>query len=189
MAHSSSGDPSQALAKLGILAGPRIGEEIVVPSPVVRVGSGSQSEVVIADDSVSSTHARLEYVDGSWRITDLESTNGTFVEGVRLAPHVPTPLSYGHSVRFGGVKTQFREVETADPEAARASYVPPAQTPRLAERAGGFRLPVWLFALILLVLGIIVFFVVGGADRFLALGAAVELPVLAAHPGTAPGGP
>lgn len=189
MANSSSGDSSRALAKLGILAGPRIGEEIAIPSPVVHVGSGSQNEVVIADDSVSNAHAQLEYVDGSWRITDLDSTNGTFVEGVRLAPHVPTPLSYGHSVRFGGVRMQFREEAAADPEAARASYVPPAETPRLAERAGGFRLPVWLFALILLVLGIIVFFVIGGADRFLTLQAAPEAPVLAALPGLSPGGP
>lgn len=189
MANSSSGDPSRALAKLGILAGPRIGEEIAIPSPVVHIGSGSQNDVVIPDDSVSKAHAQLEFVDGSWRITDLESTNGTFVEGVRLAPHVPTPLFYGHSVRFGGVRMQFREENAADPEAARASYVPPAETPRLAERAGGFRLPVWLFALILLVLGIIVFFVVGGADRFLALEAAPGTPVLAAHFGLAPGGP
>lgn len=166
MANTPSADPGRALAKLGILAGPRIGEELPVPGPVVNVGKGSQNEIAITDDSVSTVHARLEFETGHWRITDLESTNGTFVEGIRLAPHVPTPLSYGHTVRFGGVRMQFREVAAADPEAARAAYAPPPATPRVAERTGGFRLPVWLFALIVLVLAIIIFFAVGGDALF-----------------------
>ena len=70
-------------------------------------------DVVVDDDSVSAQHARLEYDMGGWRITDLQSTNGTAVEGVRLAPGVPTPLPYGVTVRLGGVQLQFREVEHA----------------------------------------------------------------------------
>lgn len=189
MANTSGREPARALAKLGQLAGPRIGEELPVPSPVVSIGKGSQNDVVIEDDSVSSVHARLEYEGGHWRITDLDSTNGTFVEGVRLAAGVPTPLFYGHSVRFGGVRMQFREVHDADLEAARESYAPPPPAPKVAERKGGFRLPVWLFALILLVLGIVVFFVVGGTGLFRADAPAPAAAPPAAEPGAGPGGP
>ncbi|MFL5541762.1 MAG: FHA domain-containing protein, partial [Longimicrobiaceae bacterium] len=98
------------LATFGIAAGPRYGEQIPVPAPVVTVGRGAGCQVVIDDDSVSAQHARLEYDLGGWRITDLGSTNGTAVEGVKLAPDVPTPLPYGATVRFGGVKLHFRDV-------------------------------------------------------------------------------
>lgn len=158
------GEPTGSLAIFGIHAGPRIGEQIAVLSPVVTIGQGSQNDVVLPDDSVSTVHARLEYEMG-WRITDLDSTNGTYVENVRLAPQVPTPLAYGSLVRFGGIVLHFREADRADPEAARASYSPPSDPAPLAARGGsGFRLPVWAFLLILLVLGAVLFFVLGSPD-------------------------
>lgn len=61
---------------------------------------------------------------------------------------------------------QFREVERADPEAARASYTPPPAETRVAQRATGFRLPVWVFLLILLILGLVIFFAAGGTELF-----------------------
>lgn len=152
-------EPTTALASFGIHAGPRTGEQIPIRSPVVTIGTGGQSDVVLADDSVSKIHARLEYEMGGWRLTDLGSTNGTYVEGVRLAPNVPTPLAYGSSVRLGGMALQFHPVESADPDAARAGFTPPSAPTPLAERRGGFRLPVWVFLLILIVLAVLLLFV------------------------------
>ncbi len=189
MANTPGSDPARALAKLGILAGPRIGEEISVQHPIAHIGKGSQNDLVLPDDSVSTTHARLEYADGHWRLTDLDSTNGTFVEGVRLAPSVPTPLSYGHSVRFGGVRMQFREVHDANLEAARASYAPPEPTPRLAERKQGFRLPVWLFVLIVLVLALAAFLAFGGLELFQGTGPATPAVPAGMLPSVGAGGP
>jgi hypothetical protein len=143
------------LASLVLTAGPRYGEELPVPSPVVTIGRAAGSDVVIDDDSVSAEHARLEFDLGAWRITDLGSTNGTAVEGVKLAPNVPTPLPYGTTVRFGGVRLQFREVDAADPGAARAAYVAPAAPVTLAEERRRLRLPVWLVLLALLVLAVL----------------------------------
>jgi pSer/pThr/pTyr-binding forkhead associated (FHA) protein len=144
-----TGDRSGALAALGVQVGPQAGEEVPIHLPVVTIGKGKQSDIVLPDDSISSTHARLEYDQGAWRITDLNSTNGTYVESVRLAPQVPTPLPFGASVRLGGVKLHFRAVETADPEAARAAYTPPPRETTIRERKDGFRLPVWLLLLLL----------------------------------------
>jgi len=155
--------PSQpALAAFALLAGPRRGEELSVRAPVVSIGQGPQNDLVIDDDSVSRTHARLEYILEGWRLTDLESTNGTTVEGVRLAAGVPTPLAYGSSVRFGGVRMVFREVEAADPEAARASYTAPE--PAGAVRKRHFRLPLWLFLLLLVLLAVLILFATGVLD-------------------------
>lgn len=150
------GDRTGALATFGIRAGPLAGQEVPIRTPVVRIGRGAGSDVVITDDSVSAQHALLEFDEGAWRLTDQDSTNGTYVEGVRLAPQVPTPLPYGASVRFGGVSLHFRPVEEADPAQARAEYVPPAPPPSVRERKG-FRFPVWALVLILLLLALGVF--------------------------------
>lgn len=181
-------DDSKALAALALQAGPRAGEELPVLAPVVTLGQGPQNGVVLADDSVSKTHARLAYEAGEWRITDLNSTNGTYVDGVRLAPEVPTPLPYGATVRLGGMALHFRAMEAADPEAARASYTPPPAATPLAQRSGGFRLPVWAFLLILILLGALLFFLIGdstGTAPASAAGLATP-PVGAAAPPGAP---
>jgi hypothetical protein len=148
------------LATFGIAAGPRYGEQIPVPAPVVTVGRAAGCEVVIDDDSVSARHARLEYDLGAWRITDLASTNGTAIEGVRLAPDVPTPLPYGATVRFGGVKLQFRELADVDVEAARAGWAEPEKAVTLKEERRGFRFPLWLAALVVILLALLAYAIV-----------------------------
>jgi pSer/pThr/pTyr-binding forkhead associated (FHA) protein len=148
------------LATFGVAAGPRYGEQIPVPAPVVTVGRAAGCEVVIDDDSVSAKHARLEYDLGAWRITDLGSTNGTAIEGVKLAPDVPTPLPYGSSVRFGGVKLQFREVAEVDLEAARAGWTEPEKEATLKEERRGFRFPLWLALLVVLLLALLAYAIV-----------------------------
>lgn len=144
-----------------VAAGPRFGEQLQVPAPVVHVGRGAQNEVVVDDDSVSAVHARLEYDIGGWRLTDLDSTNGTSVEGVRLTAQVPTLLHYGSTVRFGGVRLQFREVDRVDLDAARAEYVPPKAPTKLREERRGTRFPLWaavlLLLLVLIAVGVFLF--------------------------------
>lgn len=167
MPDSSDITPSNALALFGVLAGPRRGEEIPVAAPVVSIGQGAQNDLVLDDDSVSRSHARLEFRMGSWLLTDLESTNGTAIEGVRLAPGVPTPLAYASTVRFGGVQLQFREVEDADPEAARAGFREPKEEADAVPRH--FRLPLWILLLLLILAALAVFLLEGSASASLAL--------------------
>lgn len=154
MSITPTGDRSGALAALGIQAGSQAGEEVPIRLPVVNIGRGRQNDVVLDDDSVSSTHARLEYADAQWRITDLGSANGTYVEGVRLAAQVPTPLPYGSAVRLGGARLHFRGVEGADPDAARVAYTPPTREATIRERRAGLRIPIWLVALLVVLLAV-----------------------------------
>ncbi|HEU0052023.1 MAG TPA: FHA domain-containing protein [Longimicrobium sp.] len=161
MAHAHPVRPG-ALASFGISAGPRYGEQIPVPAPVVTIGKAAECDLVLDDDSVSARHARLEFDVGGWRLTDLASTNGTAVEGVKLAPNVPTPIPYGATVRFGGVKLHFLEAVDADPAQARQAYEPPAPKTTLKEERSGFRFPVWLLVLVLVVLAVVAWLVFAG---------------------------
>lgn len=56
---------------------------------------------------VSRRHATLRFNNGAWTLTDLNSTNGTYVDGNRIAPNLPTPLREGARLRFGGVDATF----------------------------------------------------------------------------------
>jgi hypothetical protein len=135
--------------------GPDDGQRMPVYTPVVRIGQGPQNDLVLDDDTVSTKHARLEFDAGSWVLTDLGSKNGTFVEGVRLAPEVPTPLPTDAVVAFGMVQLTFQPERHADPESARAEYAPPPPKVSLAERSTA-GIPVWLVVLVVLVVLILI---------------------------------
>lgn len=140
MTISPTGDLSGALAALGVQAGPQVGEEVPIRARTVRIGRGPSNDILLDDDSVSGSHARLDWDVNSkaWRVTDLGSTNGTYVETVRIAPGVPTPLPFGAGIRFGGVRMYFRDVDDAvAPEAAPAvvGTAPSAPPARASEPA------------------------------------------------------
>ena len=59
------------------------------------------------DRGVSRNHARLQMKDNSLYITDLGSTNGTFVAGERLNPNQPTLLHKGDEVLLGRLQVQI----------------------------------------------------------------------------------
>jgi pSer/pThr/pTyr-binding forkhead associated (FHA) protein len=75
------------------------------------------------DDELSRYHARVSLgTDGLCAVEDLGSTNGTFVNGLRLS--VPTALKVGDTIELGGSTLVVRELPS--PEAAEPSgQVPP----------------------------------------------------------------
>src|SRR5579871_4056083 len=58
----------------------------------VRIGRRPDLELPLPYPALSGLHARLVRLDGRWQIEDLGSTNGTRVDGERLAPHQPRPI-------------------------------------------------------------------------------------------------
>ena len=70
-------------------------------SSSVTVGRAEDNDLVLADPEVSRHHARLEPDGQSWRAVDLGSTNGTWVNGVRLNA---APIAVGDEVAFGDVR-------------------------------------------------------------------------------------
>ena len=71
-------------------------------APVIRIGRGTENEVVVDESAVSRVHARIEGEAGAWRIVDLGSTNGTTVERVELRPWQPHVLTHGAVIDLGG---------------------------------------------------------------------------------------
>jgi pSer/pThr/pTyr-binding forkhead associated (FHA) protein len=99
-------------------------------APVIRIGRGSENELVIDDSAISRAHARIEEEAGVWRIVDLGSTNGTGVDLVALRPWQPHPLTHGAVIDLAGaldVTFLLSESERVGGEAA--------TTRRVAERA------------------------------------------------------
>ena len=62
-----------------------------------------QADIVLSVATVSGTHARLEKKEGSLLVTDLESTNGTYINERRLTPGFPTPIDPGSLLIFGDI--------------------------------------------------------------------------------------
>lgn len=56
------------------------GEERLTPVGPVTLGRGEEADVRVSDPKVSRLHCRLEVVNGALRVTDLGSSNGTWVE-------------------------------------------------------------------------------------------------------------
>lgn len=52
---------------------------------------------------MSGEHARLQMKEGSLVVTDLNSTNGTFIDDKRLSPGVPAMIQPGRYLTFGTV--------------------------------------------------------------------------------------
>lgn len=77
----------------------------------VSIGRTSDNDVVIPDESLSRRHATVAatgHGEGSpWQICDIGSTNGTFVDDVRLVRDTPVTLMTGSRVRLGGVEVTF----------------------------------------------------------------------------------
>lgn len=63
---------------------------------------------IIEDDSVSRIHAKIEKEDHKYYAKDLNSTNGTYVNHVKLIPEEPLQLNTGDEVRFGKVVYYFQ---------------------------------------------------------------------------------
>jgi S1-C subfamily serine protease len=68
----------------------------------------SLSDLVLEDNTVSRRHARVVELNGGVGIVDLNSSNGTAINGQLLAPYKdPVPLSTGAKIEFGDVKLTF----------------------------------------------------------------------------------
>jgi hypothetical protein len=84
------------------------GTEHTVNSAPVTIGRSSQNDVALAEDEFASArHARIEpRRDGVW-VEDIGSTNGTYLNGIRLAR--ARKLAAGDVVRVGETELRYEE--------------------------------------------------------------------------------
>jgi len=102
--------PSGAVfAAFLVRSGGLMGQRLPVKTPVVNLGRADYNDIVLPDPSISTSHAKLQRREGVWVLVDLESTNGTFVEGERVQGEAP--LGPGAMVRLGDVQLLFEPVD------------------------------------------------------------------------------
>jgi pSer/pThr/pTyr-binding forkhead associated (FHA) protein len=73
----------------------------------ITFGRSGAATVTLNDPYVSDQHARVEHRGGDWVITDLQSTNGTFVNQVKITS--PTPITAGDQLGIGRTVVEVRK--------------------------------------------------------------------------------
>ena len=68
------------------------------------IGQDDGCDVPIEDDSVSREHCKLLWIEDDWFVTDLNSMNGTYVNGHRIDR---APLRNGDLIKVGGAIFRF----------------------------------------------------------------------------------
>jgi hypothetical protein len=100
-------------------SGPTPGASFILEGDQLTVGRDATNEIVINDAEISRRHARLTFQGGKYVLEDLGSTNGTFVNGQRLAG--PRVLKAGEVVQFGEQIMLVFEVTSMDAGATMVS--------------------------------------------------------------------
>jgi len=92
--------------KLVITSGPKSGTEIALSAEPLTIGRSTDSSVVIRDDYTSTHHARLMMWNNEWVVQDLDSTNGTYLDGKRVTQ--PTPVPLNTPIKIGATSFELR---------------------------------------------------------------------------------
>lgn len=90
----------------------------------LTIGRSSVCDVAIDEPSMSSEHARLVHSEGAWRVINLLSTNGVFVNDEKVFSH---RLADGDEIRLGRTRLRFHD---------------PSQS--AGPRGGKLRWPAWI---------------------------------------------
>ena len=69
--------------------------------PVMRIGRAADNDIVVSSKLVSNHHLQVESRGGKVLVTDLNSTNGTILNGIRIPPSQGVPLHLGDVMRVG----------------------------------------------------------------------------------------
>ncbi len=129
----------QAAATLTVRRGPGVGRSFTINAPAVIIGRHGQCDFQVNDRWVSRRHARITWGGAGYLVEDLDTVNGTFINGERISR--PRVLKSGDIVQLGSeveldfhVRAPALPVQRPDlPEAAPSPQPepvpPPAATP------------------------------------------------------------
>jgi pSer/pThr/pTyr-binding forkhead associated (FHA) protein len=81
---------------------------IPLDSTLMTIGRGLNNDIILEDSRVSRNHAQLRYRSRRFWLTDLGSTNGTFING---EPVTERALRDGDVVSLGGLELTFRQTD------------------------------------------------------------------------------
>ena len=101
-----------------IIAPPRQKNAITVRLPIL-VGRGEEAKFRIQQDSVSRRHCEFFEESGSVFVRDVGSTNGTLLDGERIAAGAACPVGTGARVQVGGLVFRVEFGPATTPEGRR----------------------------------------------------------------------
>ncbi len=114
---SEHADGGRSQARLVLLTShqnsQQAGQSFRLSADRVTVGRSSVCDLCIEEPSMSSEHARLVFSDNTWRVINLLSTNGVYVNDQKVFSH---RLNDGDEIRLGRARLRFR-----DPTSGQAS--------------------------------------------------------------------
>jgi len=97
---------SRRTAQLLVTNGPGQGDAVPLTGEII-VGRAPDATLDIVDDFASGHHARFYSDNESWIVADLQSTNGTVINGLRIGR--PTRVGNGDMVRIGRTLLRVEE--------------------------------------------------------------------------------
>ena len=96
---------------LTMKSGPEAGEQFFFEQKNIAVGrTAAENDLILNDPSVSNKHARINYREGQFFLQDLDSTNGTFLKGVRLEKEEKVMLNQGDEFKIGRLDIIFSRI-------------------------------------------------------------------------------
>jgi len=94
-----------------VVEGPAKGTEVVVDQREMVIGRNAGADISLPDDSLSGVHAAIELGLAGFRIRDLGSTNGTFVNGSQIQA---TDLKDGDRITLGEHTLAYQQQARGD---------------------------------------------------------------------------
>lgn len=86
-------------AAMTAIAGAASGKVFFLDRPDSVIGRADDAQIKLLDEGISRTHARIQRTGDEYAVIDLQSTNGTFVNGARIS--APTLLHEGDCINLG----------------------------------------------------------------------------------------
>ena len=90
--------------RIEVVTGTDVGLVRDIEAPVIRIGARSGNDVQLSDAKVSGLHCEIRLDDRGYRLRDLDSTNGTFVAGLRINDVYVQP---GTQITIGSTRLRF----------------------------------------------------------------------------------
>lgn len=113
--------PQSRRASLGLISSETGKQVFELNSDRMTIGRAATCDLRVEEPSISSEHARFVHAEDGWRIINLLSTNGVFVNDKKVFSHL---LSDGDEIRLGRAVLRFRD--PSRPRAGRAGGDSPA---------------------------------------------------------------
>ena len=104
--------PDNVNATLRVIQGPAAGQVSRLTKSITGIGRDDQNDVVLPDNRVSNFHMALFHCAGEFRVRDLGSTNGTFLNGSAVTEYA---LRHGDYIQVGGCVLRFEMEQVAQP--------------------------------------------------------------------------